>query len=101
MRRVVGPHTYAIEGKEFAATTSLARWSYVCAQLDERLGRETAADGHFKDAIALEQTAGADHPMSGDALLTYSHFLANTSQKAANARKRRNNPCPEKVTLMK
>jgi tetratricopeptide (TPR) repeat protein len=86
-------HSYAIERKEFATTRSFARWSYVRAQLDEKLGRETAADGHFKDAIALfEQTAGAEHPMTGDALLTYSRFLANISRKkeATALRKRAN-----------
>jgi tetratricopeptide (TPR) repeat protein len=74
-------HSYAIERKEFTTTTAFARWSYTRAQLDERLGLETAADGHYKDAIALfEQTAGAHHPLTGDALLTYSRFLANTSR---------------------
>jgi len=86
-------HSYLIERKEFGATTSFARWSYVRAQLDDKLGREAAADGHFKDAIALfEQTAGAAHPLTGDALLTYSRFLANTSRRkeAAEFRKRAN-----------
>ena len=86
-------HSYAIERKELATTTSFARWSYVRAQLDDKTGRETAAGGHFKDAIALfEQTAGSAHPMTGDALLTYSRFLANTSHRkeAAALRKRAN-----------
>ncbi|SPE42900.1 exported hypothetical protein [Candidatus Sulfopaludibacter sp. SbA3] len=83
-------HSFAIQNAAFGESQAMARWLDVRAEWESRLGHRTEADARFREAIAMfEKTAGADHPLTAEALLDYADFLRHDRKKEATALQRR------------